>query len=86
VRNEKARGRSGALTLLAAVALQIVLGIATLLLVVPLPLALLHQAGAMLVLTVATLHAANVTARTGYATAGARGAGGFADALRPTGT
>jgi heme A synthase len=56
------------------------------LLVVPLPLALLHQAGAMLVLTVATLHAANVTARTGYATAGARGAGGFADALRPTGT
>jgi heme a synthase len=85
VRNEKARGRTGAVVLLAAVALQIVLGIATLLLVVPLPLALLHQAGAMLVLTVATLHASNVTARTGYATAGARGAGGFADALRPTG-
>ena len=85
VRNERARGRIGALALLAAVALQIVLGIATLLLVVPLPLALLHQAGAMLVLTVATLHAANVTARTEYATAGARGAGEFADALRPTG-
>jgi cytochrome c oxidase assembly protein subunit 15 len=85
VRNERARGRIGALALLAAVALQIVLGIATLLLVVPLPLALLHQAGAMLVLTVATLHAANVTARTEYATAGARGGGEFADALRPTG-
>jgi cytochrome c oxidase assembly protein subunit 15 len=84
VRNEKARGRIGALALLAAVALQIALGVATLLLVVPLPLALLHQAGAMLVLTVATLHAANAMARTGYATTGARGTGGFADALRPS--
>src|SRR5580698_9291047 len=85
VRNEKARGRIGALALLAAVALQIALGVATLLLVVPLPLALLHQAGAMLVLTVATLHAANAMARTGYATTGARGTGGFADALWPSG-
>jgi cytochrome c oxidase assembly protein subunit 15 len=84
VRNEKARGRIGALALLAAVALQIALGVATLLLVVPLPLALLHQAGAMLVLTVATLHAANAMARTGYATIGARGTRGFADALRPS--
>jgi heme a synthase len=63
-RNEKARGRIvGASALLAAIALQIVLGVATLLLVVPLPLALLHQAGAMLVLTVAALHAANVSSR-----------------------
>ncbi len=73
MRNEKARGRAGALALLAAVTLQIVLGIATLLLVVPLPLALLHQAGAMLVLTVATLHAANVTARSGFVTAAWKG-------------
>jgi heme a synthase len=65
-RNEKARGRLGALALLAVVALQIMLGIATLMLVVPLPLALLHQAGAMLVLTVATLHAANVTAQSSF--------------------
>jgi heme a synthase len=70
MRNEKARGRAGALALLAAVALQTALGIATLVLVVPLPLALLHQAGAMLVLTVATLHAAHVTARSGVVTAG----------------
>jgi cytochrome c oxidase assembly protein subunit 15 len=55
--------RAGAFVLLAAVALQAALGIATLLLVVPLPLALLHQAVAMLVLTAATLHAANVTER-----------------------
>ena len=74
VRNE-GRGRAGALALLAASAVQIVLGIATLLLAVPLPLALLHQAGAMLVLTVATLHTANVTARPGYATAGWQDAG-----------
>jgi heme a synthase len=69
MRHEKARGRAGALALLAAVTLQIALGIATVLLVVPLPLALLHQAGAMLVLIVATLHAANVTARAGFAKA-----------------
>ncbi len=51
--------RSGAFVLLAAIILQIALGIATLLLVVPLSLALLHQAVAMLVLTVASVHAAN---------------------------
>ncbi len=51
--------RSGAFVLLAAIILQISLGIATLLLVVPLSLALLHQAVAMLVLTVASVHAAN---------------------------
>ena len=52
--------RTGAFLLFAAIALQVLLGIAVLLLVVPLPLALLHQAMAMLILTVATLHAANV--------------------------
>src|SRR5579872_2781419 len=53
--------RSGAIVLLAAVVLQVAFGIATLLLVVPLPLALTHQAMAMLVLTAATLHAATIT-------------------------
>jgi heme a synthase len=55
--------RIGAFVLFAAIMLQMALGIATLLLVVPLPLALLHQAMAMLILTVATLHAANVVER-----------------------
>lgn len=54
----------GALALFAAVTLQAGLGIATLLLVVPLPLALLHQATAIVVLTVAIVHAAQVTRRT----------------------
>lgn len=53
----------GALALFAAVNLQAALGIATLLLVVPLPLALLHQATAIVVLTVAVVHAAQVTRR-----------------------
>jgi cytochrome c oxidase assembly protein subunit 15 len=52
--------RIGALVLFAAVVVQIALGIATLLWVVPLPLALAHQAMAMLVLTAATVHAASV--------------------------
>ncbi len=52
--------RAGAVVLFAAVTLQVALGIATLLLVVPLPLALLHQAMAMLILTAATLHTANL--------------------------
>jgi cytochrome c oxidase assembly protein subunit 15 len=52
--------RTGAFLLFTAVVLQVALGIAVLLLVVPLPLALLHQAMAMLILTAATLHAANV--------------------------
>jgi heme a synthase len=50
--------RAGAFLLLAAVALQGALGIATLLLRVPLAFALLHQTMAMLVLTVATAHVA----------------------------
>ena len=52
--------RAGAFLLFAAITLQMALGIATLLLLVPLSLALLHQAMAMLILTAATLHAANV--------------------------
>jgi heme a synthase len=57
----KDRGvRIGAFVLFAAILLQVALGIATLLWVVPLSLALLHQAMAMLVLTAATVHAAFV--------------------------
>jgi cytochrome c oxidase assembly protein subunit 15 len=51
----------GASALAVAVTLQAALGIATLLEVVPISLALSHQAMAMVVLSVATLHAANVT-------------------------
>jgi len=43
-----APARTGANVLLGLLALQITLGICTLLLVVPLPLAVAHQAGAML--------------------------------------
>ena len=66
--------RTGAFVLFAAVALQVALGIAVLLLVVPLPLALLHQALAMLILTVATLHAANA-GKTGKFSAHSRASG-----------
>jgi heme a synthase len=55
--------RSGAVGLFAAIVLQAALGIATLLWRVPQPLALLHQAMAMLVLTVATMHAAALAER-----------------------
>ena len=51
----------GALALFVALTLQAALGISTLLLVVPLPLALLHQAMAMVVLTVAVLYAERMT-------------------------
>jgi cytochrome c oxidase assembly protein subunit 15 len=47
------RARAGATALLALVAVQIALGIATLLNVVPLPLAALHQAGALTVFALA---------------------------------
>jgi len=47
------RSRLGAHLLVAALALQIALGIATLLLAVPVPLAAAHQAGALLVFTAA---------------------------------
>src|ERR1700722_957285 len=52
--------RTGAFVLFATILLQTALGIATLLWVVPLSLALLHQAMAMLVLTAATVHVARV--------------------------
>ena len=65
-RNVKAGAvRVRAFALFATVTLQAALGIATLLWIVPLPLALLHQAAAMLVLTVATLHAAGLARRPG---------------------
>jgi cytochrome c oxidase assembly protein subunit 15 len=48
--------RVSAWVLLAAVGLQMALGIWTLLTAVPLPLGLLHQAGAMLLLAAATVH------------------------------
>ena len=47
------RARAGGNLLLALLALQITLGIATLLLVVPIPLAAAHQAGAVLVFAAA---------------------------------
>jgi heme a synthase len=63
-RTAKARAlRIGAVVLFAAIVLQMALGIATLLLVVPLPLALAHQTMAMLVLTAATVHAAGLGRR-----------------------
>jgi len=54
---------TSAVALVAAVTLQAVLGILTLVFVVPIGLALVHQAGAMLVLTLATVHAANMSQR-----------------------
>jgi cytochrome c oxidase assembly protein subunit 15 len=51
----------GALALFAAVTVQAALGIMTLLEVVPLPLAMLHQAMAMIVLTIAVIHAERMT-------------------------
>jgi cytochrome c oxidase assembly protein subunit 15 len=54
---------TGAIVLLAAVTLQAALGVWTLLWRVPLAIALIHQAMAMLVLTAATAHAAAVAAR-----------------------
>ena len=59
---KKGPALTGALALTAAVALQVGLGIWTLLDGVPLPVALAHQAMAMVVLTVATVHAASVVA------------------------
>jgi cytochrome c oxidase assembly protein subunit 15 len=52
---------AGALALFLAITVQAALGISTLLLVVPLPLALLHQAMAMVVLTVAVIYAERMT-------------------------
>src|SRR5208282_1801140 len=55
--------RPGAFVLAASVVLQVALGVATLLLQVPLAVALAHQALAMLVLTAAAVHAANLRLR-----------------------
>jgi cytochrome c oxidase assembly protein subunit 15 len=52
---------ASAVALLVALTLQAALGIWTLLAAAPLPVALLHQAMAMLVLTAATMHAASVS-------------------------
>ena len=59
--------RSGAFVLAASVVLQVALGVATLLLQVPLAVALAHQALAMLVLTAAAVHAANQRLRAAIA-------------------
>jgi cytochrome c oxidase assembly protein subunit 15 len=60
-RARRAPALAGAIGLLAALTLQVALGIWTVLAVVPLPIALLHQATAMLVLTTATIHAVGVS-------------------------
>jgi heme a synthase len=54
---------AGAMVLVLAVTLQALLGVVTLLLVAPISLALMHQAMAMVVLTVATVQAAMLTER-----------------------
>jgi cytochrome c oxidase assembly protein subunit 15 len=60
MRHGDGRSRDLALALAATLTLQAGLGIATLLYVVPLGLALAHQAGAVLVLTLAVMHAARL--------------------------
>lgn len=60
---KKGLALTGAVLLALAVTLQAALGIWTLLMVAPLSLALLHEAMAMIVLTVATVHAASVAER-----------------------
>jgi cytochrome c oxidase assembly protein subunit 15 len=65
VANSHKRGPlvTSAMALAAAVTLQALLGILTLIMMVPIDLALTHQTMAMVVLTVATLHAAMVAER-----------------------
>jgi cytochrome c oxidase assembly protein subunit 15 len=63
VRAVNGPARAGAFVLFAAIALQLALGIATLLWHVPISIALLHQAVAILVLTAATVHAATIAER-----------------------
>ena len=63
-RVKRGPARTSALVVGAFVALQVVLGVATLLLVVPLAVALAHQALAMLILTAATVHAMNLVGQT----------------------
>jgi cytochrome c oxidase assembly protein subunit 15 len=61
---------TGALALAGAITLQAALGIATLLHRTPLPLALLHQAMAIVVLTIAVMHAQRLARRPAAAGAG----------------
>jgi cytochrome c oxidase assembly protein subunit 15 len=60
-RHESGAARQGALVLAAAVTVQACIGILTLLYQTPLALALLHQAMAMVVLTVAAVHAERIS-------------------------
>ena len=64
------RGAGGALALVGAVTLQAALGILTLLAQAPFGLALMHQAMAMIVLTIAVLHARALAAPEGARSAG----------------
>jgi cytochrome c oxidase assembly protein subunit 15 len=56
-------GGAGAVLLAAAVTVQAALGVTTLLFQAPIPLALAHQAMAILVFTLAVLHAARLSRR-----------------------
>jgi heme a synthase len=60
--SRRARGATGAVALAVAVALQAALGVLTLLHQAPIALALAHQAMALVVLTIASLHAARCAA------------------------
>jgi heme a synthase len=66
---ESRRLRSGAVLLAVAVCVQAAIGIVTLIAAAPLALAMLHQATALIVLTVATLHASRATIMPAAATA-----------------
>ncbi len=68
-RGERALGWAAALVL--AMLVQLALGIFTLIQHVPIDLALLHQAGALVVLTIAVLHAERLTPRRARAAAAA---------------
>ena len=61
-RNDSGLFRAGALVLAAMLLVQAILGIATLVSHVPISLALIHQAVAIIALIVATVHAGNLRA------------------------
>jgi cytochrome c oxidase assembly protein subunit 15 len=73
---------AGAVLLALAVTLQAALGIWTLLMVAPLSLALLHQAMAMIVLTIAAVHAASVASVPNEAKSPESMAADFAEQVR----
>jgi len=60
-RAKSRRLRTSAVLLAVAICAQATIGIVTLLAAAPLPLAMLHQAMALIVLTIATLHASRAT-------------------------